>query len=179
MRRAIERGRGGLGRREMRTVIWGGQGAEVREREGDMTKRGIREASLTLSVPLAAKSCRERDGAMGSCGELRELAAPSCIYAPLRPRPVASPPRCGRVPLHLRPAAAAARCISAPLRPRNAASPPSCGRGPLHLRPAAAAPICISAPLRPRPVQPRPTATPPRCRCDPLRPRPAAAAPSC
>jgi hypothetical protein len=43
LRRAIERGRGGLGRREMGTVIWGGQGVEVWEREGERTKWAIRE----------------------------------------------------------------------------------------------------------------------------------------
>jgi hypothetical protein len=46
----------------------GGRGEEACEGEGERTTRGIREASLILSAPLSALSCRERDGVVGSRG---------------------------------------------------------------------------------------------------------------
>ena len=135
-------------------------------------KWGIREASLSLSVPLAAQQ-EER-----SCGRLRESSsqprpaattAPRRISAPLQRHPAAPPLYCGCAQLHLRPAVAAPRCSRAQLQLRPATVASRCGRAPLQ-----ATPTCISASLRPRPA-----AAAPSCISAPLRSRPAAAAPLC
>ena len=82
LRRSIEKGEGGR--------FWG---EEVRECErerskGERTKRGMRGASLALSIPLSAPRCREWDGALGSCtsAPLQQQQAPSA------PRRISPPP---------------------------------------------------------------------------------------
>ena len=55
LKRVIERGRGGLGRRDRGTVVWGGRGEQVREGEGERTKEGYPHS--------LCPSRGERDGA--------------------------------------------------------------------------------------------------------------------
>jgi hypothetical protein len=160
LRRAIERGRGGWGRREWGTVMGEDEVRCERGRKGGLGRLPWFFPSLSRRKDAARERRR--------CGELRagpprcsknphphlQLAAtePRNIPTPLQQRPAAAVPHCSRTQPCLRPSIAATRCGRAPLRPRTAAAMHNCSRAQLQPRTTAAAHNCSRAQLQLRPV---------------------------